>query len=347
MSEKINSKRVTWIDCFRITAIFTMMLIHTSASQYFRVPVDSFDWLIFHIYDSIAQVSVPCFVMISGILFLNPEKEITVKNLFKKNIWRMVTAYIFWDFLYVLFDYYVMDVGEIQAVNEIFNGHYHLWYLFTIAGLYLITPILRQIVKEENVAKYFIVVSTVVAVVIPTIRYNAFINKYTGGIIVNANLSFLTNYAVYFVLGYLLYKSDISHTMEKIIYVFGIIGLAMTILLSYYVAMREKTATAYYSNFSLFIYMQSIAVFVFFKNKVGKVNFNEKSKKIISILAECSFGMYLIHEFFNMIFTKIGFITTSFNAIFSVPIINSIVFILSFICIYLLRKCQIFRKYFS
>ncbi len=342
-----EKKRIVWVDCFRIVSIFLMMQIHTSASQYFNVPVESPQWLVFHIYDSISQIAVPCFVMISGIFFLDRNKEITVKNLFCKNIKRIVTAFAFWYVLYLIFDICVMKKDRTAIVNELLNGHYHMWFLFMITGLYLITPFVREITKNQKMMYYFILLSMIVSVVIPTVRYNGRIAQYTGGIVVNMNLSFLTGYTVYFVLGYWLSQTDLTEKYEKVFYMLGIIGLLTTILLSYYIAMRDHSPNAYYSNFSLFICLQSVAVFVFFKERVSRIRFSEKGKKIITELSGCCFGMYLIHDFFNMIFLRTGFITTAFYPVLSVPVINTVVFVVSFVCIFMLRKIGIFRKYFS
>ncbi|OWV15443.1 hypothetical protein B7991_14560 [Fibrobacter sp. UWB3] len=76
------------------------MMIHVSASGFYTNPVQSFTWQVVNFYECMVRWAVPVFVMVSGMFFLNPQKEITLSKLYRKNIFRIVMALITWGLFY-------------------------------------------------------------------------------------------------------------------------------------------------------------------------------------------------------------------------------------------------------
>ena len=81
MNEKVE--RLYYLDFLRVVATFFVILIHVSCQNWSN-PLGSFSWQVANFYDGISRFSVPIFVMISGVLFLN-----TKKNLIKHYILRI------------------------------------------------------------------------------------------------------------------------------------------------------------------------------------------------------------------------------------------------------------------
>ena len=78
-----NSKnRIVYADLLRIIATFAVIVLHVSVSKWYESPIREYNWQMFNIYDSLVRWSVPVFVMISGMFFLNPNKEIDFKKVF-------------------------------------------------------------------------------------------------------------------------------------------------------------------------------------------------------------------------------------------------------------------------
>ena len=99
------------------------------------------------IITSIARISVPLFVMISGFLLL-PMKG-TCSEFFKKRFVRILGPFVVWSALYAL--YYVATRGDSwgQAITNILHIPVnfgvevgHLWYIYMLVGLYLIVPVI-------------------------------------------------------------------------------------------------------------------------------------------------------------------------------------------------------------
>ena len=95
MTQILNSnrnKRVAYLDLLRILAIFAVIFQHFCPGYY---NADDFNKNAVNIMVSLTDWCVPVFVMISGALLLNPQKEFSVKRFFKKNVLRIFVASIF------------------------------------------------------------------------------------------------------------------------------------------------------------------------------------------------------------------------------------------------------------
>jgi surface polysaccharide O-acyltransferase-like enzyme len=89
--------------------------------------------------------------MITGVLFLNPEKDITLEKMLKKYVFRIVLAIILFGipycFMEIIFDAnMVFNIGQIGVaiLNAVQGKSWdHIWYLYMIAGLYLCIPLIK------------------------------------------------------------------------------------------------------------------------------------------------------------------------------------------------------------
>ena len=122
-------------------------------------------------YDSIVRWGVPVFVMISGCLFLSGNS--TLKKIYQKNIFRIARAFVFWSIVYTIY-YYVdkvfilkKEVALTTVVAHIILGHYHLWFLYMITGIYMILPFLKRIASSKFLTKNFLILAFIFAIVIP------------------------------------------------------------------------------------------------------------------------------------------------------------------------------------
>jgi len=349
--ERLEVRRVVYMDLLRISAVFSMMLLHVVATNWGTVSVISFDWKIFNVYDSLVRFCVPALVMVSGAFLLDPNKEYTFRKLFSKNILRIVTAFVFWSACYAIYygfsHYDTINSSIIEDVlTHFLLGRYHLWFLYTLIGLYLIVPFLRKIVVDPKLCRYFIILSILFGSIIPFIIKVPYF--WLGNeLLVKANFHFVLGYVGYFVAGYYLKAHTTLKTTNALLYLFGIIGITATIGLTAMLSAKygEPTNT-FYSYFAPNCWMVSIAVFLFFKQAIGKINFSDRTIKGIIFVSKCSFGMYLVHDFFiTFICTYLGYTTISFNPILSVPLITLSVFILSFLTSYIINKIPFLNKY--
>jgi len=342
------NNRVIYADVLRIFATFSVVLLHVAASNWSFVGLESFEWNIFNFYDSLVRFGVPIFVMISGSFFLNLNKSVSYKEIYKKYIPKILIAYFSWSLLYALYSNFTNnDSFNIDIfVEELIFGHYHMWYLFMLIGLYIITPLLRKIVADKNATEYFLLLSILFTFTIPAVI--KIFNLENLELLINKiDFHFTLGYVGYYVGGHYLYTYGIRKEYRKYIYILGFISIISTMVLTDIISIITGEASSiFYSYFSPTVMVASMSVFIFFKYEVSKINFSEKSLKIIEVLSSCSFRIYLVHDFFNILLSKLGINTMTFNPVISVPIIAIFVYFFSFLASYIISKIPVFKKIF-
>ena len=138
--------------------------MHTAAFKWQAVPVDSARWLALTGWDSLVRWPVPVFVMITGALFL-PRKT-SVRDALCRYVPRMALAYLIWAAIYALHS--AGPGAEFrELVNAAASGHYHLWYLPFLCGVYLMLPFLQKIAEDEKLTAQLLGLSLVIAQGIP------------------------------------------------------------------------------------------------------------------------------------------------------------------------------------
>lgn len=348
----MSKTRVVYADLLRICAIFAVIILHVSASQWRHVDITSFDWKVFNFYDSLVRFCVPVFIMLSGMFFLDKNKDINIKNIYNKYIFRIVTAFIFWSILYTVYlkwnNFKNMNLISFKDIAVTFViGRYHLWFLYMIIGLYIITPILRTFVQKENkhLIEYFLILALIFGSIVPTIQQIVDLPNFNK-VLKSVNLNFVLGYVGYYVGGYYLKTYNTNKKINKLIYFTGLISFIFTVTFSYILSISKGSATStLYENYTPNVASMSIAIFLFFRENISKITFNEKTVKYISKLSSYTFGIYLVHDFFNVLFLKVGLVTTLFNPVVSVPCISILIFVFSLGVVYIIKKIPIINKY--
>lgn len=231
-------KRKVYCDYLRLVATFAVVFIHVAASNWSNVDVNGIQWQVFNIYDSLVRWGVPIFVMISGALFLN--RDVPIKNIYSKYVLRMVIAFVSWSLFYAILTTDTFQHGLIYSlkshIGTLVTGHYHMWFVLMIIGLYMCIPFMKKIVSDETVMKYFLKLSFIFAFLIPWVlkivndfvgSNNSMIQKMVTTIdsnLMNMGMSMVLGYSFYFILGYYLDRIEIKKDVRVMIYVAGILG---------------------------------------------------------------------------------------------------------------------------
>lgn len=135
-----------FVYALRIAAIAAIVLMNTATRGFTDVVIGSGGWQVLNIFNTLARWAVPVFVMIAGTLMLDPETPTGMRVLFKKHLLRLGVIYGFWSLVYAL----AAPGGVPQTVGALLEqtlkGPPHFWYIPMLAGLYLITPVLKPFV---------------------------------------------------------------------------------------------------------------------------------------------------------------------------------------------------------
>lgn len=354
----MNPQRVVWLDILRAFSAFAIVFLHISAAYLENVaPYGGVNWLITDLYLAFTRFAVPVFVMISGVFFLNPAKNITIGGMYKKYIFHIMTVLLGW----ALFRTFLMNVWLGHATvssfaPDVFASIKWYWFLPMIIGLYIMTPVLRALsaLNNRKVLAYFIVVGFIMALCLPmleemeryyfpqAIRPSAFTN-----ILKIPSLVF----GAHFVFGYYAYTYDIGPQMKKVLYVSAVISWLM-MAAGGYVFWNEKMNPMYFyfmfgASLAPFSFLTGAAVFLLAKDWLGKIRFGTAAEGFIRRLAYYSLGVYMLHIILVELAVKFGvFKATSFCPALTVPVLAVFLFAFSNAVVALLYKVPWFRKYF-
>ncbi len=353
---KTEQGRLAYADRLRAAAIVAVIVVHMAGSQLGAVAIGSAPWQAFNLYDGLAHWCVPVFVMLSGMFLLDPARPLSLGKLFFHHILRIAVALAVWGTLYALADHWLATGEGVSwaslksALYSVLlgNTHYHLWFLYMIIGLYLVTPVLRAFVRGAQRRDFHILFALVFlfTFLIPTVlrlRPSQTLSAYVSYL----NVKLVLGYVGYYVLGYYLKHYTLNRAAEIVIYLLGAAGAAVTVggtaLLS---AQQGRLVHALYEYDSPNVALMSVAVFVLFRYVLGSSE-ERSRRRSTSAVARLAFGIYLVHEFFIMALRQWGITTLSFAPALSVPVLTAAVFLCAFAVAWVISKIPLLGRYLT
>ena len=156
MTNGLSGSRKQFLDVLRVLATCAVVLMHvlTGATDVTDASiVPEYRSLLLSVMDLVTWC-VPIFLLISGYLFLNPERTLTYPVMIKKYCRRIALAILLFGVPYAASElvvaertFRIMMIPE--ALKMTLTGHTwsHMWYLYLILFLYLITPLLKKVLR--------------------------------------------------------------------------------------------------------------------------------------------------------------------------------------------------------
>lgn len=347
-----DSKRTFYFDYLRIVATIAVITIHVTTIDWLNLNPRTSTWASINIFSSAVVWAVPLFTMISGALFLNPDKEIQIKSIFTKNILRIAVAFMFWSLFYAVIHY----TSPSDFMYALLKGHYHLWFCFMISGLYITIPIFRQITKSHKTTKYFLIVAFIFSFLLPDIARELSQQVYSDMLlglgnsletmVGNTTFNLTAGYTTYFILGYYLSTANFSKKARIISYVLGVYGIVSTILYTYIFSTYQNVPrNNYLSHHTTNVLFTAIGIFCFAKYELSKIKLGEKMQLIIKKISKYTFGIYLVHPFAISIIEYFGLSSSFINPLLATPIMIVLTFIISLIISAILNNIPLIKKY--
>lgn len=354
----MKKKRIIWIELMRIAACLSVVLIHT-ASQHFRdIPIDTFTWKVSNFYHGFLRFTVPSFIMISGCLYLNKNRTWQLKKLWLRNILPVAAAYVFWQIFYSAYRIIMsggLERGGVWVMKKmlvnISSAYFHLWYLPMLIGLMIITPLLWEFVNckrgkqwEEYLLILFMIMKllpyTITNLPLPWADHLEVLTS-------TVQPGLVTDLTGYYILGHYLYEYGLPKKLERIVYGLGLaLILAAVWLCQWRSIALDRPVQVFYENYTICTFIWTAAVFLFFKNYLGKIEWSEKAGNIICYIGGTTFGVYLVHAFFRDVLHRMGFDSLIIgNTILSVPMVASVILILSFLAVVIIRRIPLLGKW--
>lgn len=298
--------RVAYADWIRLIAILMVVLIHTASPIFNTAAVTSGDFAVSVLLDGIAHAGVPLFVMVSGIFLLDENRPMSVRRAITRYALPLVGLYFFWSVLYaaankvaipLLFENATFS-GEMARAFGVatLEGAYHMWYLPMMAGLYLITPILRTFVKNDSrhLVRWFLAVVFVVRFVLPTgIRLVAELTGYDFSAAYESfNLLDGWEYPAYYVAGWYIANNRPTARTRYAVYAVGAVALAASLSLTWWISVRHGEAVKeIMEQKSLFCCVYAVALFALLAWQGQAL----RPCPLLTRLSALSFGVYIVH----------------------------------------------------
>ncbi len=333
------------ISIMRIIATIAVIFLHTcntisnnsdkyvlSDNQrvYFSLGVYLMNW------------SVPVFLMITGALLLNKEKVISYKDCIAKYTKRIVFAlFIFgipFSMIESIFNKKQINIKIfIKAISDVCTGNSwsHLWYLYSLIGIYLVIPLLKTFVDkvERKDVRVILVVLFLFNFILPVFKS-----------LFSVDIAFeipIQSYTVFYVL-----LGEYLYGEKQILVQYKKMCLGILIVLCVFVGLINK----YYFLYSGILLgynsplIAVIAALIFLLLKGCSIkNINHLWK-----LDRLCFGVYLIHPVFinfTYKFTKITPLSVGKLYPFAIVLFWIFFVICSFITSWFMYNIKPLKKY--
>ena len=285
----INKKQYEGVQLMRAVACVLVVLSHVPQGT--LVP-HSDVWTTYYIIRSFVRIGVPIFLMISGYLLLDKSDDIFL--FYTKRAKRIIPPFIFYLLVYYLLvtlqNKASFSVGSfITYVHE--GGPIHMWYIFSLIGVYLFMPFLRRIFQSttDREKLTYCVLWFMFCSIIPFCKI---LFGYNFDVI---SLFALNTFA--WQLGYVFVGACLKNITIKHPGLFGLCSIlccaaiaTISISWSFFSGIEH---VEFIHRQSPFYYIAAITTFMALKDcKYSHISY---FKKIIVELSTHSFGIYMVH----------------------------------------------------
>jgi len=223
---------------------------------------------------------------------------------------------------------------------------YHLYFLYNIIGLYLLTPLLRRVLAQASMydVYYFLLLWFLFT------PFNQLIGffGYNIGVPVEAATGNLGLY----IAGYAIKKTEITN---NILYLSGLVVVTSIIVMifgTYFMSVNSGKYDTHLMSTNMTQTMYAICLFILLREALGRINLTSsftKLEALISMVAGATMGIYLIHPMLLSYVRRglFGIFLLSpsvLSPIISVPLVTALLFVVSLILVLILQKIPLIRK---
>ena len=344
------------MDLIRTVAIVGVILLH-AANDLTIQQMNQFEiirWCTVDIYQSVGRIGVPLFVMLTGALLLQPSKNESLSVFFKKRWARIGLPFIFWGAAFFAWDFLVEHQAFTSSaiIQGILTGpYYHFWYIYMLAGLYLLTPILRIIMAhaDQKIMKYLVILWVLGAAIVP---FAGLLTTYH----LDSDVLTITGYVGYFVLGAYLLTVRIRRST---LLIFMSLGLALTVIGTYVMAATVGGGKMYFFQeyLSPTMILASVMLFLLLNTIQPPSNQTEtnpkvpgqpKARKLLSVISQNTLPIFLFHVMILEALQKgyFGFTLNgnTVNSIIGVPLITVVTLFICLAVIIPLKKIPVLKR---
>ena len=312
----MNRKRKDYLSELRALACLGVVILHTIRLYFSRSVLAGANYTAAGCVKDLMDFAVPCFLMVSGALLLDPDKDLSLRKIWGKYVLKVFLCLAVFTAVFTCFDAFADHSfafpGILLAIGENLwkDGSWaHLWYLYMLIGIYAMLPLYRILARYAGRKEllYLLTVWTVFLVILPMAGTAAGVR--TGFTIGTSSV-----FPMCLFLGFVLEgggpgKTDggvrdsrpldegvgSSYLPGKCIWFLLLAGGGLTVLCSVAAYRYElEIAKSMISTYAFLpVLMLSAGVFAGWKRVSPRLP--GKCKAVLSAADRSSFGIYLIH----------------------------------------------------
>jgi len=299
--------REEWIDLSKGLAIILVVIIHLllglSESKIFNHSL-----FLNYFYFTLKSFLMQLFFLISGYLYAKGESiNLIIKypRYIIKKFLNLMMPYFIFSIIFILVNmYFGKEVNERLGLKTILqiplNPIAHFWFLYTLFAVFLITPFLDLLIKND-----FIVLALLFALKI--------VGVHSGVFFVDS----FSAWAVYFYFGKAAHNY-LVHVIKDKPNMLGIGGLLYIILniSTYELILKQTQNSLFYNAYSIVLAFLGIALLIFIIIIIEK---GHLLKRLLNLLGLYSFQIYILHTFFaagiRIFLMRLGIFNLAFHII--------------------------------
>ncbi len=205
-----KKEQLEFLDILRWAAIAMVVMIHvvSGVADTISGEMTQNQIVVYETVKNMMTAGVPIFLMISGALFLAPEKEITLGRMLKHYVRRILLALLIFGTVFAVMELIMTErtfspgmLGKGFFMTLEGNTWAHMWYLYELIGLYLATPFLKILIScgGKKLLEYGLILGFLFSSIFP------FAEQFTK-FHLGFTYPFTGIYLFYYVLGYYLRK---------------------------------------------------------------------------------------------------------------------------------------------
>jgi surface polysaccharide O-acyltransferase-like enzyme len=344
-AEKPDARPIIhWVDLIRVVAIFLVVVIHTSGQLtniWGKIPES--EWIIGDIYGGIARISVPLFFMLSGYLLL-PRTE-SLGSFYRKRIPKIIIPFVAWSILYIGVDCLrnpgLCTPDYLMQYVLLRKTYFHLWFLYSLLGIYIIMPLLRLMVRPGTEKLLWYVVGLWLLFQPVRTLMDQFLH-----FSLNFNSQLAVGFLPYFFLGYLLGQVRLGRGWLAAAWAMFVLGSAVTVVGTYIVTRNAGQFNGYFYDYTTIGVIPASAGGFLLLRRLSDAPFlsTERAHAFLRWVAGGTFGAYLIHVFFIYVLEGLGFSTLMGSGVWTIPLVAAVTFTLAFLATRLLQKIPVIKE---
>ena len=347
----MNKERSHYIDVTRAGAGLMIVLSHVcSPLKYVAGEIGLLTWGFFNMIDLVTGVGVPFFLMISGKLLLGSSRPESAVDFLKRRTSRVFVPFVAWSVVYA---FVFAHTGKGWPVLFALKNMYwhqtstHLWFMYVLLGIYLLTPPIRVFVRSATQRDLVYVLALWSGFLVMAFFVNGSESR---------NLSTkLLGYGGYFVLGLFLDRMVVSRRTAAVLVMTASGALFLSALLGSGEMLRDpRHGARFYSHTSPLLALAAGSLFLAIKALPFNNLFRWRPNigRAIRWLGAESYNVYLMHVLFIVALANgwLGIVLTARSgpsSFVGVPLTFAAVMLLSWTFLNVIRALPMLGRFLT